>query len=129
MAGRAATPQGRKLNNINNMPDRKYLPSINFLYLLQSKTPFIFYFKSFISLSGVLPTFYFRLSPFLTILPPPSLYFYLFPLFQLLHISLFFLFLFSLYFIFFSIIFILSALFLLFLSSPLSLPLIPFLLL
>jgi hypothetical protein len=28
MAGRAATPQGRKLNNINNMPDRRYLPSI-----------------------------------------------------------------------------------------------------
>jgi hypothetical protein len=24
MAGRAATPQGRKLNNINNMPNRKY---------------------------------------------------------------------------------------------------------
>jgi hypothetical protein len=30
VAGRAATPQGRKLNNINNMPDRRYLPSINF---------------------------------------------------------------------------------------------------
>jgi hypothetical protein len=30
MAGRAATPQGRKLGNINNMPNRKYLPSINF---------------------------------------------------------------------------------------------------
>jgi hypothetical protein len=30
MAGRAATPQGRTLNNINNMPDRRYLPSINF---------------------------------------------------------------------------------------------------
>jgi hypothetical protein len=30
MAGRAATPQGRKLGNINNMPDRRYLPSINF---------------------------------------------------------------------------------------------------
>jgi hypothetical protein len=30
MAGRAATPQGRKLGNINNMPNRKYLPTINF---------------------------------------------------------------------------------------------------
>jgi hypothetical protein len=30
MTGRAATPQGRKLGNINNMPNRKYLPSINF---------------------------------------------------------------------------------------------------
>jgi hypothetical protein len=30
MAGRAATPQGRKLGNINNMPNRRYLPSINF---------------------------------------------------------------------------------------------------
>jgi hypothetical protein len=30
MAGRAANPQGRKLRNINNMPNRKYLPSINF---------------------------------------------------------------------------------------------------
>jgi hypothetical protein len=30
MAGRTATPQGRKLGNINNMPNRKYLPSINF---------------------------------------------------------------------------------------------------
>jgi hypothetical protein len=30
MAGRAATPQGRKLGNINNMPNRGYLPSINF---------------------------------------------------------------------------------------------------
>jgi hypothetical protein len=30
MAGRATTPQGRKLGNINNMPNRKYLPSINF---------------------------------------------------------------------------------------------------
>jgi hypothetical protein len=30
MVGRAATPQGRKLNNINNMPDRRYLPSIDF---------------------------------------------------------------------------------------------------
>jgi hypothetical protein len=30
MAGRAATPQGRKLGNINNMPNRKYLLSINF---------------------------------------------------------------------------------------------------
>ncbi|KAH0819250.1 hypothetical protein GEV33_003541 [Tenebrio molitor] len=28
--GGAATPQGRKLNNINNMPDRRYLPSLNF---------------------------------------------------------------------------------------------------
>jgi hypothetical protein len=27
MAGRAVTPQGR---NINNMPNRRYLPSINF---------------------------------------------------------------------------------------------------
>ncbi|KAH0819259.1 hypothetical protein GEV33_003532 [Tenebrio molitor] len=26
MAGRAATPQGRKLGNINNMPNRRYLP-------------------------------------------------------------------------------------------------------
>jgi hypothetical protein len=30
MAGRAATPQGRKLGNINNMPNKRYLPSINF---------------------------------------------------------------------------------------------------
>jgi hypothetical protein len=30
MVGRAATPQGRKLGNINNMPNRKYLPCINF---------------------------------------------------------------------------------------------------
>jgi hypothetical protein len=30
MAGRATTPQGRKLGNINNMPNRRYLPSINF---------------------------------------------------------------------------------------------------
>jgi hypothetical protein len=30
MARRAATPQGRKLNNMNNMLDRRYLPSINF---------------------------------------------------------------------------------------------------
>jgi hypothetical protein len=30
MAGRMATPQGPKLGNINNMPNRKYLPSINF---------------------------------------------------------------------------------------------------
>jgi hypothetical protein len=30
MAGRAATPQGRKLGNINSMSNRKYLPSINF---------------------------------------------------------------------------------------------------
>jgi hypothetical protein len=30
MAGRAASPQGRKLGNINNIPNRKYLPSINF---------------------------------------------------------------------------------------------------
>jgi hypothetical protein len=30
MAGRAATPQGSKLGNINNMPNRKCLPSINF---------------------------------------------------------------------------------------------------
>jgi hypothetical protein len=29
MTGRAATPQGHKLNNINNMPNRRYLPSIN----------------------------------------------------------------------------------------------------
>jgi hypothetical protein len=29
MAGRATTPQGRKLGNINNMPNRRYLPSIN----------------------------------------------------------------------------------------------------
>jgi hypothetical protein len=33
MAGRAATPQGRKLGNINNMPNRRYLPSINFFVL------------------------------------------------------------------------------------------------
>jgi hypothetical protein len=30
MAGRATTPQGRKLGYINNMPNRRYLPSINF---------------------------------------------------------------------------------------------------
>jgi hypothetical protein len=30
MAGRATTPQGCKLGNINNMPNRRYLPSINF---------------------------------------------------------------------------------------------------
>jgi hypothetical protein len=30
MAGRAPTPQGRKLGNINNMPNRRYLSSINF---------------------------------------------------------------------------------------------------
>jgi hypothetical protein len=30
MAGRATTPQGRKLGNINNMPNIRYLPSINF---------------------------------------------------------------------------------------------------
>jgi hypothetical protein len=30
MAGRAAPPQGRKLSNINNMPNRRYLPNINF---------------------------------------------------------------------------------------------------
>jgi hypothetical protein len=30
MTGRAATPQGRNLGNINNMPNKKYLPSINF---------------------------------------------------------------------------------------------------
>jgi hypothetical protein len=30
MVGRVTTPQGRKLNNINNMLNRKYLPSINF---------------------------------------------------------------------------------------------------
>jgi hypothetical protein len=30
MTTRAATPQGRKLSNINNMPNRRYLPSINF---------------------------------------------------------------------------------------------------
>jgi hypothetical protein len=30
MAGRTATPQGRKLDNINNMPNRRYLPSVNF---------------------------------------------------------------------------------------------------
>jgi hypothetical protein len=30
MAGRATTSQGRKLGNINNMPNRRYLPSINF---------------------------------------------------------------------------------------------------
>jgi hypothetical protein len=28
--GERQPPQGRKLNNINNMPDRRYLPSINF---------------------------------------------------------------------------------------------------
>jgi hypothetical protein len=33
MAGRAATPKGRKLGNINNMPNRRYLPSINFSVL------------------------------------------------------------------------------------------------
>jgi hypothetical protein len=30
MAGRATPPQGRKLGNINTMPNRRYLPSINF---------------------------------------------------------------------------------------------------
>jgi hypothetical protein len=30
MAGRATTPQSRKLGNSNNMPNRRYLPSINF---------------------------------------------------------------------------------------------------
>jgi hypothetical protein len=30
MAGRATTPEGRKLGNINNMPNGRYLPSINF---------------------------------------------------------------------------------------------------
>jgi hypothetical protein len=30
MAGRAATPQGRKLGSINKMRNRKYLPIINF---------------------------------------------------------------------------------------------------
>jgi hypothetical protein len=42
MAERAATPQGRKLGNINNMPNRKYLPSINFsVYLLQGGAIFM----------------------------------------------------------------------------------------
>jgi hypothetical protein len=41
MAGRAATPQGRTLSNINNMPNRRYLPSIKFLYLLQGEAIFM----------------------------------------------------------------------------------------
>jgi hypothetical protein len=47
MAGRAATPQGRKLNNIYNMPDRRYLPSINF------SVPFVACQNATILLAGV----------------------------------------------------------------------------
>jgi hypothetical protein len=49
MAGRATTPQGRKLGNINNMPNRRYLPSINF------SVPFARWSHFYVSIDWTIP--------------------------------------------------------------------------
>jgi hypothetical protein len=59
MAGRTAIPQGRKLNNINNIPDRRYLPSINF------SVPFARLNSLLIGLNSCIEHIFRQISPFL----------------------------------------------------------------